>query len=285
MIDLNEKTHIGEVVLNVENLIDMKQFYTEIVGMDIKKESIAAISFGTKEDETILLTLQKGAISVRTVQSAGLYHFALLLPTRQDLSEIMNHILTSGYPLTGAADHGYSEALYLDDPEGNGIEIYWDKPKSEWDIRADGQIIGVTEPIDVDGLIAQAEKLFAGLPSSSSIGHVHLFVTDLTETDNFYTDLVGLELKFNFGNQAKFFAAGEYHHQIAANNWAEKGSMAANKGSLGLAYFTIIVPVKDDFDRIQRRLLDKQYDYQLNEKGAILSLEDTNGIELKIIHA
>lgn len=283
MIYLNEQTHIGEVVLNVENLKNMKQFYKNIIGMDIKNETSSTISFGVKETETILLTLKEVPMKDSHARSTGLFHLALLLPTRQDLGEIMKHIIVSNYPLTGASDHGYSEAIYLDDPEGNGIEIYRDKPKSEWDIREDGQISGVTEIMDTEGVLAQAKKTFTELPIGSYMGHVHLYVADLDETDYFYTELLGLELKFNFGTQAKFFAAGEYHHQIAANVWAGKGIPAAKKGSRGLAYYTIVIPVKEDFDRIQKRLMEKDYNYQLDQTRSILSLEDTNGIALKII--
>ncbi|ALV21708.1 Glyoxalase family protein [Carnobacterium antarcticum] len=283
MMSLNEKTHIGEVVLNVENLKDMKQFYQTIIGMDIKTETSSAVSFGAKEDETILLTLQSVPAGDVDVRSTGLYHLALLLPTRQDLGEMLYHILVSGYPLTGASDHGYSEALYLDDPEGNGIEIYWDKPKTDWDIRADGQIAGVTEPMDAEGVIAEAKKAFSGLPVGSFMGHVHLFVADLDRTEAFYKNLVGFDLKFDFGAQAKFFAAGEYHHQIGANTWAGKGIPAAEKGTRGLAYYTIVVPVKEDFTRIQATLDEQQYAYQLDEAANVLSLEDPNGITLKIV--
>lgn len=283
MVDLNEKTHIGKVVLNVENLKEMKRFYQEVVGMDIKSETSTAISFGAKEDEAIILTVQAISEDRPKMRSTGIYHLALLLPTRQDLGEMMRHILISGHPLTGASDHGYSEALYLDDPEGNGVEIYWDKPKSEWDIRDDGQIAGVTEPMDVDGVFAEAKKVFSGLPKGSYMGHVHLFVADLDETEKFYKNILGFGLKFNFGDQAKFFAAGEYHHQIAVNTWAGKGIPAAKKGNRGLAYYTIVVPLKEDFDQIQMSLDSQQYVYRLDEKRHVLSLEDTNGIALKIV--
>lgn len=281
--NLNEKTHIGEVVLNVENLQEMKQFYQTVIGMDIKFETPSAVSFGAKEDQTILLTLQVVSANKPNVRSTGLYHSALLLPTRQDLGEMLYHLLISGYPLTGASDHGYSEALYLDDPEGNGIEIYWDKPRSEWDIRSDGQIAGVTDPMDADSVIAEAKETFSHLPSGSSIGHVHLFVADLSETEAFYKNLLGFELKFDFGAQAKFFAAGEYHHQIGSNTWAGKGIPAAEKGTRGLAYYTIVVPVKEDFARIQISLIENQYEYQLDEEDGVLSLEDPNGITVKIL--
>lgn len=278
---LSEKTIIGKVVLNVENMENMKKFYTSIIGLDIKNETEQSLKLGALGDEQVLLELQPVAPSGEKPNATGLYHLAFLLPTRKDLGEILYHLLASKYPLTGASDHGYSEALYLDDPEGNGIEIYTDKPKSMWDIRKDGQIAGVTEPMDAEGVIGEAKEAFQGMPKETYMGHVHLFVAELEETERFYQDVLGFDLKFKFGPQAKFFAAGEYHHQIGANVWAGKNIPAAQKGLRGLDYFTIVVS-SDEFTQVKNNLDAKEYAYQLDESPQTLSLEDTNGIAIKI---
>lgn len=278
---LSEKTIIGKVVLNVENMENMKTFYTSVMGLDIKKETNNSLKLGAFGDEQVLLELQSVAPAGEKPTATGLYHLAFLLPTREDLGEILYHILVSKYPLIGASDHGYSEALYLDDPEGNGIEIYTDKPKSMWDIREDGQIAGVTEPMDAEGVIGEAKKEFQGMPKGTYMGHVHLFVAELEETERFYQDVLGFDLKFKFGPQAKFFAAGEYHHQIGANVWAGKNIPAAQKGLRGLDYFTIIV-TGDEFSQVKNNLDAKEYDYQVDEVTQTLSLEDTNGITMKL---
>lgn len=278
---LSEKTIIGKVVLNVENMENMKNFYTSVIGLEIKNETEQSLELGAFGEEQILLELQPVVPAGEKPTTTGLYHFAFLLPTRKDLGEILYHLLVSKYPLTGASDHGYSEALYLDDPEGNGIEIYTDKPKSMWDIRSDGQIAGVTEPMDAEGVIGEAKQEFQGMPKGTYMGHVHLFVAELEETEKFYQDVLGFDLKFKFGPQAKFFAAGEYHHQIGANVWAGKNIPAAQKGLRGLDYFTIIV-TDDEFTQIKNNLDEKEYPYQVDETTQTLSLEDTNGITMKL---
>lgn len=279
---LSEKTIIGKVVLNVENLENMKNFYTSIIGLEIKNETEQLLQLGAFGEDQVLLELQPVAPAGEKPSATGMYHMAFLLPTRKDLGEILYHLLVSKYPLTGASDHGYSEALYLDDPEGNGIEIYVDKPKSMWDIRDDGQIAGVTEPMDAEGVIAEAKQEFQGMPKGTYMGHVHLFVAELEETENFYKDVLGFDLKFKFGPQAKFFAAGEYHHQIGANVWAGRNIPAAQKGLRGLDYFTIIVSSSDELAQLKEKLDAKKYVYQLEEATQTLSLEDTNGIAIKI---
>lgn len=278
---LSEKTIIGKVVLNVENMENMKNFYTSVIGLEIKNETEQSLELGAFGEEQVLLELQPVVPAGEKPTTTGLYHFAFLLPTRKDLGEILYHLLVSKYPLTGASDHGYSEALYLDDPEGNGIEIYTDKPKSMWDIRSDGQIAGVTEPMDAEGVIGEAKQEFQGMPKGTYMGHVHLFVAELEETERFYQDVLGFDLKFKFGPQAKFFAAGEYHHQIGANVWAGKNIPAAQKGLRGLDYFTIIV-TDDEFTQIKNNLDEKEYPYQVDETTQTLSLEDTNGITMKL---
>lgn len=278
---LSEKTIIGKVVLNVENMENMKNFYTSVIGLEIKNETEQSLELGAFGEEQVLLELQPVVPAGEKPTTTGLYHFAFLLPTRKDLGEILYHLLVSKYPLTGASDHGYSEALYLDDPEGNGIEIYTDKPKSMWDIRSDGQIAGVTEPMDAEGVIGEAKQEFQGMPKGTYMGHVHLFVAELEETERFYQDVLGFDLKFKFGPQAKFFAAGEYHHQIGANVWAGKNIPAAQKGLRGLDYFTIIV-TDDEFTQIKNNLDEKEYPYQVDETTQTLSLEDTNGIIMKL---
>ncbi|MFL2099976.1 VOC family protein [Desemzia sp. FAM 23991] len=282
MFKLNENTKIGKVVLNVENLENMKNFYNLSIGLDIKSESAKEVSFGPHGEDKVLLTLQEVPASGERGRFAGLYHLALLLPSRKDLGEILYHLLTAKYPLTGASDHGYSEALYLDDPEGNGVEIYCDKPVSEWDIRETGEIAGVTEPMDAEGVIAEAKEAFKGMPAGTYMGHVHLFVSDLQKTEDFYQDLLGFDLKYNFGSQAKFFAAGLYHHQIGSNVWAGTNIPAAPEGTRGMDYYTIELDSVEDFAKVKEALDEKAYAYTLDEAANTIALDDPNGIHIVI---
>jgi len=135
--------------------------------------------------------------------------------------------------------------------------------------------------MDAEGVIGEAKQEFQGMPEGTYMGHVHLFVAELEETERFYQDVLGFDLKFKFGPQAKFFAAGEYHHQIGANVWAGKNIPAAQKGLRGLDYFTIVV-TPDEFIQVKDNLDAKDYAYQIEEVKQTLSLEDTNGITMKI---
>lgn len=282
MFKLHENTKIGKVVLNVENLSNMKIFYNEYIGLDIKSESAKEIAFGAHGDDKVLVVLKEVPASDVSGPFAGLYHLALLLPTRKDLGEVLNHLIAAKYPLTGASDHGYSEAIYLNDPEGNGIEIYRDKPVSEWDIRDNGDIAGVTEPMDAEGVIASVEGPFKGMPAGTYMGHVHLFVSDLEKTDTFYKDVLGFDLKFDFGSQAKFFAAGLYHHQIGSNVWAGTNIPATPKGVRGMDYYTIELNSKEELASLKESLDANSYAYELDEAANTVSLADPSGIRIVI---
>lgn len=220
---------IQTVDLNVSNLSLLKEFYTRLIGLKVLEENDTFVSLGVEEP---LLNLYK-VNETQVKESTGLYHLALLVPSQKDLAEILIHLIQSRALISGASDHGYSLALYLNDPEGNGIEIYADKDISEWDIREDGQIMGVTEPIDIDALLVQAQDDFIQLPVGTKMGHVHLKVNNLDDTQEFMEKL-GFELKSDFGSQAKFFAEGLYHHHIGTNTWFGTNLPVRQEGQLGL---------------------------------------------------
>lgn len=178
----------------------------------------------------------------------------------------------------GAADHGYSEAIYLTDTEDNGIEIYRDKPMTDWDIRADGEIIGVTEELDGDGVVAEADGKWLGMAPDSRIGHVHLQVADLDETEKFYEQL-GFSLKSNFGSRAKFFAAGEYHHHIGTNTWNGEHVALIGENQLGLAWYTFQLPSRDAFELLNKQLDEASVEY-VKEQEQIM-IKDPNGMQIK----
>ena len=241
-MDKTNNWELGKVVLKVNDLEKMTAFYQEAIGLDILEKQAHATVLGVKSDNAPLVELiEIPKVSSRTV-TAGLYHLAILLPTRGDLGAMLYHLVTKKYDLIGASDHGYSEALYLNDPEGNGIEIYRDKPVEEWDIRPDGRIEGITAAMDTEAVVQSMEKLFAGIPSGTKMGHVHLTVHDLESTEDFYVNVLGIELKSNFFGQAKFFASGNYHHHIGSNVWSGRNLPAPMDTQTGMAYYTWLLP-------------------------------------------
>ena len=274
---LSATAHIGRVALKVANLEKMTRFYQEIIGLQVIEQNATQSTLGV--DDAVLLELQKVQNPLPVTPKTGLYHVAFLLPTRKDLGNALRHYLTVKAPVIGASDHGYSEALYLNDPEGNGIEVYRDKPQSEWDIRADGEIVGVTLEMDAEGVLATSNSTWNGFPKGTIVGHVHLKVADLMQTENYFTEVLGLSLKNNFGNQAKFFATGDYHHHIGSNIWLGKNVPAMIENDLGLDYFSFLVPNQAELDRLEKHWKNR-IDYTKDESGS-LTVVDPNGITIK----
>lgn len=275
---INAGTKIGHVALKVANLEKMTRFYQEVIGLTLLEENQTESLLGT--GDIVLLRLRKIENPLPLTRRTGLYHIAFLLPTRRDLGNALFHYLTVEAPLSGASDHGYSKALYLKDPEGNGIEVYHDKPRSQWDIREDGEIIGVTEPMDTEGVLGAADRHWTGFVPETTVGHVHLKVADLEASDRFYTEVMGLTLTSNFGEQAKFFAAGDYHHHLGANNWLGANVPGMEEKDLGLDYYTYQVPSAEELDRLVAHFEKLAVDFEQAEGR--LTLTDPNGIKVVI---
>ena len=268
---------IESVTLNVHDLEKLSTFYQEIIGLEMINQSDSTVDLGVKDH--ILLSLNK-VESTHRKQNTGLYHFALLLDFRKALGSFLLHLISTKYPIDGASDHGYSEALYLTDPEGNGIEVYADKDINAWDIKDDGTIEGITIAMDIDGVIKEAEQNINKLNNNTIMGHVHLFVTDLETTEDFYVDKLGFDLKFNYGAQAKFMASGLYHHHIGANTWAGTHLQAPENNDLGIHHFTI--NTSEDLNTIHDNLLKNQIDVTLDNNTLIM--KDNSGIGVHIVN-
>ncbi|MGM0125174.1 catechol 2,3-dioxygenase [Enterococcus sp. AZ194] len=276
---IHEKTHPGKVTLKVNNLQKEMAFYIETIGLSKLSSTETSAVLGV--DSRPLLELKEIKGGQASLTKTGLYHMAFLVPKRKDLGNILYHLLTIKAPITGAADHGYSEAIYLDDPEGNGIEIYHDKPREKWDIRPDGEIVGVTVEMDADGVISEADSKTSQLPVGTVMGHVHLKVADVEKTEKFYTEVFGLSLKNNFGRQAKFFAAGDYHHHIGANVWQSEHGQEITATDLGLESLTLEIPDKTNFQEVKEHILTTQE--LLSEDTQSFSVREPNGL-LFIFH-
>ena len=175
--------------------------------------------------------------------TTGLFHLAILVPSRPDLARAIRRVTDSGHRFTGASDHLVSEALYLDDPEGNGIEIYRDRPRAEWRYD-DGELQMATLPLDVEGVLASATDTVVGgaMPDGTRIGHVHLQVADLDEAEAFYVGRLGSTSACAAFPGALFVSAGGYHHHVGLNTWAGRGAPSPPAGARGLRHFTIVIP-------------------------------------------
>lgn len=276
-MQLPEETIVKQVKLKVANLEVMTEFYTGMIGLVLLKQDGNTTFLGAQGSSEVILILEELSEPAVKMETTGLYHTAFLLPSRKDLGNSLLWLLQHQVEI-GAADHGYSEAIYLSDPEGNGIEIYRDKPISEWDIREDGEIVGVTEELDGDAVVGAADGNWLGLAPGSRIGHVHLQVADLDETGAFFEKL-GFSLKSNFGRRAKFFAAGKYHHHIGTNNWAGLNLPLMTENQRGLAWYTFQLPSKESFDNLVKHLGNQSIDYLVENQE--VALQDPNGMLVK----
>lgn len=271
---INEMMRLGEVVLNVGHLEKMAGFYQEVIGLTLLEKNERVVRLGVSGSNEALLVLRKidNAV-VPEVPRIGLFHTAFLLPTRENLADVLVHLIKSGYPIDGAGDHAYSEALYLHDIEGNGIEIYADRAKTDWMRDAEGNLPMVTEEVDVDGLLKIATgEAFTGMAVGTKIGHVHLQVSDVDKAEQFYRRALGLNLTTAIPS-ARFFAAGDYHHHIGTNMWAGRNLQNRQEQEVGLAWFTIITPDKE----VISKQLEEQ-GYQVNRFEKTISVVDSNGI-------
>ncbi len=267
---IDPAAHPGEVSLGVVELRPAVQFYVDVLGL-----TLHALDSQTARLESVrgdrVLRLEAGASrGTRPARVTGLYHMAMLFPSRAPLGGALLRLAANGYPIQGASDHGVSEAIYLADPEGNGIELYADRPPSAWP-RLNGTLAMVTDPLDLDSLLDEARRTgFTGREPVESLhmGHVHLHVSHLDPAVAFYREAVGLNLVQRYGGQAAFLAAGDYHHHIGINTWAGIGAPQPAPGSPGLREFTLLLPTHDALGGTVNRLRahgqvvdSRQYDY------------------------
>jgi len=233
-------TQVVEIALNVADLAREVRFYTEALGLSVVGEAPGAVCLGGRDRAFLRLEEHRGGS--RPDWSTRLFHLAILLPTRRDLATALAHLIGRSYALQGAADHLVSEAIYLADPEGNGIEIYRDRPRDAWPVDARG-VHMTTDPLDLGALLAEASPSSSWtVPTGTRLGHVHLQVADIPSTEAFYAERLGFTLTQRYGRDASFLAAGTYHHHIGVNVWGTRGAPPAPEGALGLGWFRIAVP-------------------------------------------
>ena len=247
----NSKIYLAEAVLNVKDLARQTAFYTQILGLEIQSQNEEEVLLGAGGKPLVHLIQTDQTEAVKA--SYGLYHMAILLPSREDLADVFKHMAELKVPFVGAADHGYSEALYLEDPEGNGIELYRDKPVAEWDIREDGRIIGVTEELSAQEIYEMGRKVEPfRIASATRMGHIHLSVRDSQVASAFYQAVLGLSDKFTVPS-ASWIASGDYHHHLAVNEWGGKHLAKREAHLPGLAYYVVHVEQKEDLVTIAER--------------------------------
>lgn len=248
-------TMIGQVTLTVADLARSVQFYEDVLGFRVIEQTQVTSRLGAQAGPALLNLMVKPGATPKPARSTGLYHFAILVPDRVALGYSLQRLADTSYPLAGASDHLVSEALYLSDPDGNGIEIYRDRPQESWP-RAGDQVVMASDPLDLQGIVAEARRdagTWSGLPADTRIGHIHLQVADLAEAQRFYHGVVGFDIMAAMPG-ALFVSAGGYHHHLGLNTWQSRGSAPAPAGSAGLHSFAVMVPDHDELERVAARL-------------------------------
>jgi catechol 2,3-dioxygenase len=261
---IHAQTRLGPVDLNVASLDRLIPFYQDLLGLRQKQREAGVAELGAG-DETLLRLIERPQAR-RMRGTTGLYHFAVLVPARRELARVIARLIERGYP-NYPTDHLMTETTYLDDPEGNGIEVYADTPEDgvfsfaegRFEARdAQGNARSGRDPLDLDELfrhLSPSDDLDAALPPATRIGHVHLHVSDLTEAVRFYHDGLGFDIMgLAPAFQAAFLSAGGYHHHIGVNTWLGEGAPPAPADALGLRHFTVTVPGQAEVDRLRQQL-------------------------------
>ncbi|MBA3533364.1 MAG: VOC family protein [Ardenticatenales bacterium] len=251
MSSIHPDTALGPVALQVASLERAISFYQEALGFQLIKRNEARALLGAANIPLLVLRERRGSAPV-PVEATGLYHFAILVPSQAELGHALRRLIEARVPI-GQGDHLVSEALYLSDPDGNGIEIYRDRPRETWSWR-NGQVAMATDPVDLEGLLRAAQqegKVSAGLPEGTVIGHVHLKVGDIPKAKAFYHGILGFDVVAEMPS-ALFVSAGGYHHHLGLNSWHSRNRPPAPADAAGLRAFTITVPDEALADVAQR---------------------------------
>jgi catechol 2,3-dioxygenase len=243
---LPDETRLGPVKLQVADLARSVAYYERVIGLQLRDRGATAARLGAHGGHSALVELHErpGATPAPRRGLLGLYHFAILVPNRAVLGRFLRHLAALGVR-AGMADHLVSEALYLTDPDGLGIEVYSDRPRESWK-KADRQIAMATDPLDAEDLVAAGgDAPFTGLPAGTVIGHVHLHVGDIEKASHFYHEGLGFEKMVWSYPGALFLAAGGYHHHLGTNTWAA-GQPSAGDGDARLLEWEVQLPTVAD---------------------------------------
>ena len=262
-------TCLGPVRLRVGDLPVVAAFYRRALGLhDLPPAPDGALRLGTLSGIGLVELVGDPSAPTRPPRSTGLFHLAILVSTRADLAQAVHRVSRAGWSFTGAADHLVSEALYLDDPEGNGIEIYRDRPRNDWAYR-NGELEMGTLALDLDAVLAglPAGAADEGIPDRAVVGHVHLQVRDIAESETFYCDVLGFASTVRGYPGALFVSAGGYHHHFGLNTWGTRDAPPPPPGSRGLDRFRIDLPTPADLEAVAARLEGAGYELIAGEDG------------------
>ena len=287
--ELPAETQVGRVHLQVADLEQALAFYRDLLGFrQVGREGATALLSATGSAPLHIVLTERPGARRKPPRTTGLYHIAIRFPNRPALARVFQRLVVHRWPFQGSADHLVSEALYLADPDGNGLELYIDRPRAQWS-RRNGQIEMATEPLDVEALLAEANDdpaPWAGIDPATDIGHVHVHVSDLEQAESFYSDLLGLDVTQRGYPGALFLSAGGYHHHLGINVWAGVGAPPPPPDAVGLLSFALRLPEEEAWFTLIERTRASGVTVELHDNGsgrvARLRDHDGNGVELLI---
>jgi len=275
---LHGETNLGHVHLNVADLERSIDYYQRAIGLRLVKEEKNRAYLSVGGDTLLILTEIPGA--ERIARRSGLYHFAILTPSRQALGKSLRNLIDTGTELQGGADHLVSEALYLADPDGNGIEIYCDQPSSEWQDEK-GQLKMATDPLDYQGILEAANGAngnWGGLRAETRLGHMHLHIANLDDATEFYEQVLGFDFLLSYMGSASFLSAGGYHHHIGLNTWNGVGAAPPPPDAAGLRYFSVNLVGTGEREKLVARLDHAGWPFEERSSGIFARDPSQNGI-------
>ncbi|MFD2707137.1 VOC family protein [Salibacterium lacus] len=278
---LPDDARIGSVIFTISDLEQSLSFYEELLGFQVIERTSHTAKLSADGKRPLIVLEEREDAVRKPPHTTGLYHAAVLLPDRASLGMILRRLVQHDYPLQGAADHHFSEAVYLPDPDGNGLELYRDRDRSQWRYDDEGWIYAQTAPLDADAVLQAAEgKEWQGMPVATIIGHIHLHVGELEETKAFYVSGLGFSPMVHMGEHALFVAAGGYHHHIGLNIWAGKDAPSPPENAVGLKEYTITMSDRQELDEVCSRLQKAGIVYD-NQDGDVRT-RDTSGSRVRL---
>jgi len=277
---MDPQMKLQSITLRVKSLEKQLQFYHEALGLTVLKQETNQITLSANNILPLIVLQQDENVVQKPGNAIGLYHLALLVPSREDLAYVIKHLQHQGVRFDGASDHLFSEAFYLTDPEGNGIEIYRDRPQSEWPRSESGELVAASDPIDLQGIMSlhDENRIWSGFPEGTVLGHLHLQVSLLRDSGNFYLHVLGLEEITRFHDSALFMSAGGYHHHVAVNTWQARGATLPTDHATGIVNYCITLSSKNEMDKFISHLQELHVEIQHNENG--FSLLDPSHIRI-----
>ncbi len=281
---IDPRTRIGAVHLTVRDIARSRAFYETAIGLSATDRDDGTVALGIVDELPLVVLHGDASAPALDPRATGLFHLAILLPARRDLAVALARLANARWPLAGASDHLVSEALYLSDPDGNGIEIYRDRPREEWPER-DGTIEMATLPLDLHGLIdelpGEGSELPGLAPAGTVIGHVHLQVAELAEIETFYNGVLGFDVVVRTYPGALFISAGGYHHHIGLNIWNSRGGSRPAQGALGLRHYEVLLPDADALSTVLARVSDARLPVETVHGASLVRDPSGNGVLLR----